>query len=45
MGIYLAGRIIAVKYTYDYVISKKPALKAAIDAELTKQERTDLITQ
>ena len=31
------------KYTYNYVIGKRPDLKVGIDAYLTLKERTDLI--
>lgn len=44
MGAYLASRIIDGAYTYDYVISKRPDLKADIDAYLVEQGREDLIT-
>lgn len=43
MAEYMASRIIAGKYTYDYVIEKRPDLKAGIDAYLTDQGRTDLM--
>ncbi|MBE2934945.1 hypothetical protein HPJ99_06815 [Anoxybacillus flavithermus] len=45
MAAYLAQRIIDGAYTYDYVISKRPDLKAGIDAYLTEKGRRDLITQ
>ena len=32
MGAYMATRIMAVAYAYDYVISKRPNLKGNIDA-------------
>lgn len=41
----MAQRIINGVYTYDYVINKRPDLKAGIDAYLTEKGRTDLITQ
>lgn len=44
MAAYMAQRIIDGAYTYDYVISKRPDLKAGIDAYLTEKGRTDLIT-
>jgi hypothetical protein len=45
MAAYLASRIIDNVYTYDYVISKRPDLKAGIDAYLISQGREDLITK
>jgi hypothetical protein len=45
MAAYLASRIIDNAYTYDYVISKRPDLKAGIDAYLISQGREDLITK
>jgi hypothetical protein len=45
MGAYLASRIMAGAYTYDYVISKRSDLKADIDAYLVQEGRQDLITQ
>ena len=45
MAAYLAQRIIDGAYTYDYVISKRPDLKAGIDAYLKEKGRQDLITQ
>jgi hypothetical protein len=45
MGAYLASRIIDGAYTYAYVISKRPDLKADIDAYLVQEGRQDLITQ
>jgi hypothetical protein len=45
MAEYMGQRIIDGAYTYDYVISKRPDLKAGIDVYLEKQGRTDLITQ
>jgi hypothetical protein len=45
MAAYMGQRIIDGAYTYDYVISKRPDLKAGIDAYLTEQGRQDLITQ
>lgn len=45
MAAYIGQRIIDGVYTYDYVISKRPDLKAGIDAYLTEQGRQDLITQ
>jgi hypothetical protein len=44
MAEYMAQRIIDGAFTYDQVISKKPSLKAGIDAYLTTQGREDLIT-
>jgi hypothetical protein len=44
MAAYMGQRIIDGVYTYTYVISKRPDLKAGIDAYLTEQGRTDLIT-
>jgi hypothetical protein len=45
MAAYLAQRIIDEAYTYDYVISKRPDLKAGIDAYLISKGREDLIAQ
>lgn len=45
MAAYLAQRIIDGAYTYDYVISKRPDLKAGIDVYLREKGREDLITQ
>lgn len=45
MAAYLAQRIIDGAYTYDYVISKRPDLKAGINAYLREKGREDLITQ
>jgi len=45
MAAYMAQRIIDRAYTYDYVISKRPDLKAGIDAYLIEKGRDDLITQ
>jgi hypothetical protein len=45
MAAYLAQRIIDGAYPYDYVISKRPDLKAGIDAYLISKDREDLITQ
>jgi hypothetical protein len=45
MAAYLAQRIIDGAYTYDYVISKRPDLKAGIDDYLRQKGREDLITQ
>lgn len=45
MGAYLGQRIIDGAYTYDFVISKRPDLKADIDAYLISKGREDLITQ
>lgn len=44
MAAYMGQRIIDGAYTYDYVINKRPDLKAGIDAYLTEQGRQDLIT-
>jgi hypothetical protein len=44
MAAYMAQRIIDGIYTYDYVISKRPDLKAGIDTYLISQGRQDLIT-
>lgn len=43
MAEYMAQRIIDEAYTYDYVILKRPDLKAGIDEYLTEKGRTDLI--
>jgi len=43
MSQYLAQRIIDGAYTYTFVISKRPDLKAGIDAYLTEKGRMDLI--
>lgn len=45
MAAYMGQRIIDGAYTYDYVISKRPDLKDGINAYLTENGRTDLITQ
>ena len=45
MAAYMGQRIIDGAYTYTYVISKRPDLKAGIDAYLTEQGRQDLIAQ
>lgn len=45
MGAYLGQRIIDGAYTYDYVISKRPDLKASIDSYLTEEGYRDLISQ
>jgi hypothetical protein len=45
MAEYMGQRIIDGAYTYAYVISKRPDLKAGIDAYLISQGRQDLITQ
>lgn len=45
MGAYMAMRIIEGAYTYDYVISKRPDLKAKIDTALIEDGRSNLITQ
>lgn len=45
MAQYMGQRIIDGAYTYDYVIGKRPDLKAGIDAYLTEKGRTDLIAQ
>lgn len=45
MGIYMATRIIAGVYTYDYVIERRPDLKPAIDAHLISEGYGHLITQ
>ncbi len=44
MAAYMAQRIIDGAYTYDYVITKRPDLKAGIDTYLTEHNRADLIT-
>ncbi len=44
MAAYMAQRIIDGAYTYAFVISKRPDLKAGIDAYLAEQGRTDIIT-
>jgi hypothetical protein len=43
MAAYLAQRIIDGAYTYDYVIQRRPDLKAGIDAYLIEKGREDLI--
>jgi hypothetical protein len=43
MAAYMGQRIIDGAYTYAFVISKRPDLKAGIDAYLTEKGRTDLI--
>lgn len=43
MGAYLGQRIIDGAYTYEYVISKRPDLKASIDAYLIQEGRGELI--
>ena len=43
MAAYMAQRIIDGAYTYDYVVSKRPDLKAGIDAYLIDKGRHDLI--
>lgn len=45
MANYLGQRIIDGIFTYDYVIGKRPDLKAGIDAYLISKGREDLITQ
>ncbi|KYC67161.1 hypothetical protein [Heyndrickxia coagulans] len=45
MAAYIAQRIIDGAYTYNYVISRRPDLKAGIDAYLAEQGRTDLMGQ
>lgn len=45
MVAYLAQRIIDGAYSYSFVISKRPDLKAEIDAYLREKGREDLITQ
>jgi len=45
MAAYMGQRIIDGIYTYDYVISRRPDLKAGIDAYLASKGREDLITQ
>lgn len=45
MAKYLAMRIIEGALDYTIVVTKRPDLKAGIDAELTAQGRHDLITQ
>ena len=45
MANYMGQRIIDGAYTYEYVISKRPDLKAGIDIYLTEKGRTDLVTQ
>jgi hypothetical protein len=45
MAAYMAQRIIDGAYTYAYVVSKRPDLKAGIDTYLTEQGRADLITE
>lgn len=43
MAEYMAYRIMQGAHTYDYVISRRPDLKAGIDQYLTDNGRTDLI--
>ena len=43
MAIYMAKRIIDEVYTYEYVVSKRPDLKAGIDEYLTSQGYSNLI--
>lgn len=43
MAEYMGQRIIDGAYTYEYVITKRPDLKAGIDAYLISQGREDLI--
>ena len=45
MAAYMGQRVIDGAYTYDYVISRRPDLKAGIDAYLIEKGREDLITQ
>jgi hypothetical protein len=45
MAAYLGQRIIDGVYTYDYVIGKRPELKAGIDEYLVSQGQEVLITQ
>lgn len=45
MAAYMGQRIIDGIYTYDYVISRRPDLKAGIDAYLASKGREDLITR
>ncbi len=44
MGDYLAMRILEKAYTYDYVVSNRPDLKASVDEALTRQGHSELIT-
>ena len=44
MAEYMGQRIIDDVDTYDYVIAKRPDLKAGIDAYLISKGREDLIT-
>ncbi|WP_201028554.1 hypothetical protein [Heyndrickxia coagulans] len=44
MAAYIAQRVIDGAYTYSYVISKRPDLQSGIDAYLTEQGKTNLIT-
>ncbi|MED4933981.1 hypothetical protein [Heyndrickxia coagulans] len=44
MAAYIAQRVIDGAYTYDFVISRRPDLKAGIDAYLTEKGKTNLIT-
>ena len=44
MANYMGQRIIDGAYTYDYVIERRPDLKAGIDAYLISKGREDLIT-
>jgi hypothetical protein len=43
MAAYMAHRIIDGAYTYEFVIGRRPDLKAGIDAYLIEQGRRDLL--
>lgn len=45
MTAYIAQRIIDGVYSYDYVIDKRPDMKAEIDEYLAKQNRDKLTIQ
>lgn len=44
MAAYIAQCVIDGAYTYDFVISRRPDLKAGIDAYLTEHGQASLIT-
>ncbi len=44
MAAYMGMRIMMGAQNYTFVIGKRPDLKTGIDAYLTEQGRTDLIT-
>ena len=43
MAAYMGQAIIDGRYTYTYVVTKRPDLKTGIDAYLTERGRPDLI--